>query len=230
MGHGGATTWNAPTVAKGGLIEYSTANASGLSGDSGGWSRSGANLWATSILALNYKTGEMVWGYQAVHHDIWDYDLSVQPDMINTEVGGKMVESIEQTNKDGFVYDVNAQTGVPVFPTPEEEIPGNKEIQNDEEALFPTQPISPIATTNPQRPSGARLAEIEEALVKSAASVKEPVPKINMESGYKGDWTFGAIGSPANRRSKAAREARAVPARRLRASIRRPARCTRARS
>ena len=41
------------------------------------------------MLALNYKTGELAWGYQEVHHDIWDYDQSVAPIMINAEVGGK---------------------------------------------------------------------------------------------------------------------------------------------
>ena len=94
--HGGATTWNAPTVsAETGDIYYSTANAGGLGvngGDSGGDTRGGEDLWTASMLALNYKTGEQVWGYQEVHHDIWDYDQSVAPIMINAEVNGKKIE------------------------------------------------------------------------------------------------------------------------------------------
>ena len=70
--HGGATTWNAPTVdPKDGDIYYSTANAGGggigggkNGGDSGGDTREGADLWTVSMLALNYKTGELAWGYQ----------------------------------------------------------------------------------------------------------------------------------------------------------------------
>ena len=68
------------------------------------------------MLALNYKTGELAWGYQQVHHDIWDYDSSTQPDMIDVEIGGKKVEGIVQANKDGYAYFVNAAdrpAGVP---------------------------------------------------------------------------------------------------------------------
>ena len=68
-------------------IYYSTANAGGggigggkNGGDSGGATREGADLWTVSMLALNYKTGELAWGYQLVHHDIWDYDASTLPD------------------------------------------------------------------------------------------------------------------------------------------------------
>ena len=101
-----------------GDIYYSTANAGGLGvngGDSGGATRGGEDLWTVSMLDLNYKTGEQVWGYQEVHHDIWDYDASVQPIMIATEVNGKKVEGIVQANKDGWPYFVNSETGQPVF-------------------------------------------------------------------------------------------------------------------
>ena len=77
------------------------------------------------MLALNYKTGEMAWGYQVVHHDIWDYDQSVAPIMINAEVEGKKQEDVMVGNKDGYIYDVNAETGQPVFPTPEKAVPQN---------------------------------------------------------------------------------------------------------
>ena len=70
--HGGASVWHAPSVdPKAGLIYYSTANAYP---DYYGGERPGENLWTASMLALNYKTGKMAWGYQQVHHDIWDFD------------------------------------------------------------------------------------------------------------------------------------------------------------
>ena len=75
------------------------------------------------MLALNYKTGELAWGYQQVHHDIWDFDSSTQPDMIDVEIGGKKVEGIVQANKDGWAYFVNAATGQPVFPIEEKPVP-----------------------------------------------------------------------------------------------------------
>ncbi len=87
MGARRRETWNGPTVDdKDGDIYYSTANAGGggiggdqNGGDVGGDTREGEDLWTVSILALNYKTGELAWGYQMVHHDIWDYDSSAQP-------------------------------------------------------------------------------------------------------------------------------------------------------
>ena len=104
--HGGATTWNAPTVSpKTNDIYYSTANAGGIGvngGDSGGDTRGGANLWTVSMLALNYKTGELAWGYQEVHHDIWDYDRVDHANHDRNRSQRQAGEGIVQANKDGW--------------------------------------------------------------------------------------------------------------------------------
>ena len=80
-----------------------------------------------------------------VHHDIWDFDASSQPDMIDVEIGGKKVEGIVQANKDGFAYFVNAATGQPVFPIEEKPVPQNKKLL----ATYPTQPVPAMPTFNP---------------------------------------------------------------------------------
>ena len=157
--HGGATTWNAPTVDdKTGLIYYSTANAGN---DFKGGTRPGENLWSVSILALNYKTGELAWGYQQVHHDIWDNDSSGPTSMINVEVEGKKVEGVVETNKDGFAYFLNAATGQPVFPITEEPVP-----QFAPEATYPTQPIPSMPAVYPLKAPPEMVIEIQTYLTK----------------------------------------------------------------
>ena len=192
--HGGATTWNAPTVdPKDGDIYYSTANAGGggigggkNGGDSGGDTRGGADLWTVSMLALNYKTGELAWGYQQVHHDIWDYDASTQPTMINVEIGGKKVEGIVQANKDGFAYFVNAATGQPVFPIEEKPVPQNTKLL----ATYPTQPIPAMPPFNPPKADAEELKILKEELEGSAKTAKVPVPTIVTGAGYDGGSVF----------------------------------------
>ena len=188
--HGGATTWNAPTVsAATGDIYYSTANAGGLGtngGDSGGDTRGGEDLWTVSMLALNYKTGEQVWGYQEVHHDIWDYDQSVAPIMINAEVNGKKIEGIATGNKDGYIYYVNSETGQPVFEAPEKAIPQDVPL----EATFPTQPIPVIPPAEEMHPTAEELTAFQEKACSEAAATTAAhkpfaCPKV-VQGGYEG--------------------------------------------
>ena len=195
--HGGATTWNAPTVsAKTGDIYYSTANAGGIGvngGDYGGDTRGGANLWTVSMLALNYKTGEMAWGYQEVHHDIWDYDQSVAPIMIEAEVEGKKQEDVAVGNKDGYIYDVNAETGQPAFPTPEKGVPQDLAL----EATYPTQPVpAVIPPAEEMHPTTEELNAFQEGACTEAAKTTTvhkpfPCPKV-VEGGYEHLNVFAA--------------------------------------
>jgi quinoprotein glucose dehydrogenase len=100
--------------------------------------RPGDNKWADSIVALRAKTGEMVWGFQLVHHDLWDYDTASPPLLATIEHDGKRVPVVIQGNKTGFVYVLNRDTGVPVFPVEERAVP-----QSDVpgEVTSPTQPF-----------------------------------------------------------------------------------------
>ena len=103
-----------------------------------GGMRPGDNKWADSVVALRGKTGELVWGFQLVHHDLWDYD-SASPTMLATvQHEGKRVPVVIQGNKTGFLYVLNRDTGRPVFsveerPVPQSDVPG--------EVTSPTQPF-----------------------------------------------------------------------------------------
>jgi quinoprotein glucose dehydrogenase len=106
-----------------------------------GGMRAGDNKWANSIVALRAKTGELAWGFQLVHHDLWDYDSASPPLLATLQHDGKAVPVVIQGNKTGFLYVLNRDTGVPVFPVEERPVP-----QSDVpgEVTSPTQPF-PLA-------------------------------------------------------------------------------------
>src|SRR5271156_6509442 len=106
-----------------------------------GGMRVGDDKWADSIVALRAKTGELAWGFQLVHHDLWDYDSAAPPLLATLQHDGKTVPVVIQGNKTGFLYVLNRDTGVPIFPVEERPVP-----QSDVpgEATSPTQPF-PLA-------------------------------------------------------------------------------------
>lgn len=103
-----------------------------------GGSRPGNNEHAGSVVALRAETGELVWAFQTVHHDVWDYDLPAQPTVahIDTEAGGRDV--VIQPTKQGFVFVLDKATGQPVWPVEERPVPQGAA---DGEQLSPTQPF-----------------------------------------------------------------------------------------
>jgi alcohol dehydrogenase (cytochrome c) len=168
--HGGATTWNTPTYdPKLGLMYFSTANAGE---DFEGSERPGDNLYASSILALNIKTGKMVWYYQTVHHDIWDFDDPSPTVLMNVEVNGKMEEGIAEPSKTGYVYFLNRKTGKPIFPIPETAVP-----QSKADATAATQPIPSMAPFSPTTISAEQKAVLQASL-KSSTPAGTPIPTV----------------------------------------------------
>ena len=103
--------------------------------------RPGDNKWANSVVALRAKSGELAWGFQLVHHDLWDYDTASPPLLATLQHDGKTVPVVIQGNKTGFLYVLNRDTGLPVFPVEERAVP-----QSDVpgEVTSPTQPF-PLA-------------------------------------------------------------------------------------
>ena len=85
--------------------------------------RPGDDRWADSVVALRGKTGEFVWGFQLVHHDLWDYDSASPPLLATLERAGKQIPVVVQGNKTGLLYVLNRETGVPVFPVEERAVP-----------------------------------------------------------------------------------------------------------
>jgi glucose dehydrogenase len=83
----------------------------------------GDNLFATTILALDIRTGKRKWHFQTVHHDIWNYDNPAAPNLIDVTVDGKPVKMLVQTTKQGFAYALNRETGEPIWPIEERPVP-----------------------------------------------------------------------------------------------------------
>ena len=103
--------------------------------------RPGDDKWANSVVALRGKTGEFVWGFQLVHHDLWDYDTASPPLLATLQHDGKNVPVVIQGNKTGFLYVLNRDTGAPVFPVEERPVP---QTDVPGEVSSPTQPF-PLA-------------------------------------------------------------------------------------
>ncbi len=101
--------------------------------------RKGDNKWANSVVALKASTGEFVWGFQVVHHDLWDYDVASQPTLFAWKDG---TPAIAITTKMGRVFVLNRLTGAPLLPV--EERPVLKSDIPGEES-WPTQPASTIS-------------------------------------------------------------------------------------
>ena len=100
--------------------------------------RLGDNLFGTSLVAVDLKTGKRVWHFQTVHHDIWDYDLPAAPLLADIEVNGAPLRVVAQVAKTGFLFVFNRETGEPIWPIEEREVPGS--ALPDEQAS-PTQPF-----------------------------------------------------------------------------------------
>jgi quinoprotein glucose dehydrogenase len=103
--------------------------------------RPGDDKWANSVVALHARTGEMAWGFQLVHHDLWDYDTASPPLLATIPHEGRSVPVLIQGNKTGFLYVLDRDTGKPVFPVEEKAVP-QSDIPG--ERASPTQPIPAV--------------------------------------------------------------------------------------
>jgi quinoprotein glucose dehydrogenase len=93
--------------------------------------RPGDNLFSTSIIALDVKTGKRVWHYQTVKHDIWNYDNPTQPMLLDVNVNGRRIPGVFEVTKQAYVYSFNRHTGEPIWPmemrpAPQSKVPGEK--------------------------------------------------------------------------------------------------------
>ncbi len=89
------------------------------SSDYYGGHRPGDNLYAESLVALDARTGERKWHFQAVHHGLWDYDFPCAPNLVDITVDGRPVKAVAQVSKQGFTYVFERATGKPLWPIEE---------------------------------------------------------------------------------------------------------------
>jgi quinoprotein glucose dehydrogenase len=115
---------------------------SSATNDMYGGHRLGDNLFSQSIVAVNARTGERVWHYQTVHHDLWDFDLAAAPVLMDIAVDGRSIKAIAQVTKQAFVFVLDRVTGEPVWPIEEKPVPRSN-VPGERTAAtqpFPTKP------------------------------------------------------------------------------------------
>ena len=104
-----------------------------------GGKRTGDNLYANSVLALDAQTGKRIWHFQTVHHDIWDRDLPTAPVLVNIIKDGKKIDAVVSVSKSGFIFLFDRVTGKPIYPINETAVPSVSELVGEKPSL--TQPI-----------------------------------------------------------------------------------------
>jgi quinoprotein glucose dehydrogenase len=107
-------------------------------GDYYGGHRPGNNLFSTTLVALDIRSGRRVWHYQVVHHDIWDYDNPTAPILADVTVNGRRREVVVQLTKQAFAYVLDRVTGKPLWPIEERPVPAS-DVPGERAA--PTQPF-----------------------------------------------------------------------------------------
>jgi quinoprotein glucose dehydrogenase len=133
---GAANVWAPMSVDdKLGLVFLPTSSPSP---DFWGGKRPGNNDYANSVVALKIETGERMWSFQTVHHDVWDYDLPAQPTLARIDTGNGLRDAVIQPTKQGFLFVLDEHTGQPVWPVEERPVPQGGVAG---EQLSPTQPF-----------------------------------------------------------------------------------------
>lgn len=149
----GGGLWSTPSIDNKGTMYMSVANPGPLVGTEefpNGSSRPGRNLYTNSLVALNAKTGRLKWFYQAVPHDIRDYDLQLPPILATFKVKGKPRDVVVDAGKMGTVYVVDRKTGKLIW----KRNVGKHNEWGDPSRPFPTDPTKFPITMYPGQAGG----------------------------------------------------------------------------
>jgi quinoprotein glucose dehydrogenase len=115
-----------------------------------GGDRKGANLYGSTLVALDAETGRLKWHFQTTHHDVWDYDLESAPVLIDVARNGRTTPAVAQMTKQGLLFILDRTTGAPIFGVEERPTPQDGFWQG--EHPWPTQPFpvkpAPLARNN----------------------------------------------------------------------------------
>ncbi|MEI9996480.1 MAG: pyrroloquinoline quinone-dependent dehydrogenase [Rhizomicrobium sp.] len=136
---GAANVWAPMSVDEGrGLVVLPVSSASP---DFFGGLRAGSGKYANSVVALHIADGTVAWSFQTTHHDVWDYDIPAQPTLGTVTYRGNTAPAVLQPTKQGLLFTLNRETGVPLIPVVERKVPQGGAPG---ETLSPTQPF-PVA-------------------------------------------------------------------------------------
>lgn len=134
--NGGANAWGGFSLdEKRGIVFVPTGSATF---DFYGGKRTGDNLFANCVLALDAATGKRIWHYQTIHHDLWDWDLPTSPIPVTINKEGRTIEAVLQVSKTGLIFLLHRESGKPVYPIEEQPVPVNTTLEG--ERMSSTQP------------------------------------------------------------------------------------------
>jgi quinoprotein glucose dehydrogenase len=137
---GGANAWAGLALDERRGLAYASTGSAAY--DFYGANRHGDNLFANSILCLRADTGERVWHVQGVRHDIWDRDFPAPPSLITVTREGRRIDAVAQVAKNGRTYILDRETGAPLFPMEEIEVPAS-DVPGEKAAPRQVQPVLP---------------------------------------------------------------------------------------
>jgi quinoprotein glucose dehydrogenase len=134
---GGSNNWGSMSIdEERGIVYIPTGSATY---DFYGADRHGANIYANCIIALDTRTGQRLWHFQTIHHDLWDLDNVSAPQLVTVRHNGKRIDAIAHAGKTGFLYVFNRVTGEPLWPIEERPVP---QSTTPGELSWPTQPYA----------------------------------------------------------------------------------------
>ena len=198
-------TWNGPKAHRTGAANawsiLSTDPARDLvfiptscpSPDYYGGERLGSNLYANSLVALRASTGKLVWSFQVVRHDIWDFDIAAQPVLIDFPIGSRTIPAVVIGTKMGFIYVLDRETGKPLLPVEERPVPAST---LPGEQAWPTQlfPVKPA-------PLGLQSISADSAwglTPEDLAEAKQRITQLRYEGPFTPPGFQGTIMAPGN--------------------------------
>ncbi len=158
-----------------------------------GGMRLGDDRYANSIVALRASTGKVIWHFQSVHHDLWDFDNAAPPALVTVKRNGNAIRAVIQTGKSGMLYVLDRMTGTPIFPVEERRVPGSSVPG---EVASPTQPFT--ALTPPLVPLRYSAADAWGPTPEAKAACHDILAALRNEGPFTPPSMQGTLSQPGN--------------------------------
>jgi quinoprotein glucose dehydrogenase len=189
-GTGGANAWSAMSVdVARNLVFVPTGSASP---DFYGARRLGNNANANSVVALDAPSGNLVWKFQVVHHDLWDYDVAAQPSLITVRHNGEDVPAVAVNTKMGNLFLLDRRNGRPIYPVDERVVP-KSDVPGEQSS-----PTQPFPSNPPLAPQSLRSHEAWGITPEEKAACKERLDNLRTEGMFTPPSVMGSVLFPGN--------------------------------
>jgi quinoprotein glucose dehydrogenase len=188
---GAANTWS--VIAADPARDLVFLPTSSPSPDYYGGKRAGDNRYANSIVALRASTGKLVWGFQTIHHDLWDYDVAMPPILFDVVRGGRTIPAVAAGPKSGNLFILDRRTGKPIFGVEERKVPAS-DVPG--ETASPTQPF-PVAP-RPLAPQKLAVGDAFGATDEDRKWCRDEISKLRNEGVFTPPSLGGSLLVPGN--------------------------------